>query len=181
MVLDFFRGRHSFCIDISVFIVYSDDPQDYRNVRDVLVLTNQILLRQTDKQSLEKIAVAAGLIAAGVFLFAFNPSVSKIYPPCPFHFLTGLYCPGCGTLRALHQLLHGNVLAAVKLNALTVFLAPFLAYSFISYISAGIKSRSLPKVFIPALFIWILLGAVILFGVLRNIPVEPFSFLAPHY
>jgi hypothetical protein len=144
-------------------------------------LIDQVFLRQADRQGLEKIAVAAGLIVASAFLFAFNPVGSKFYPPCPFNFLTGFYCPGCGTLRALHQLLHGNVFAAIKLNALTVFFVPFLGYSFVSYIAAGIKSWSLPKVFIPAAFIWVLLGVVILFGILRNIPMEPFSFLAPHY
>lgn len=138
-------------------------------------------LRQTKRLGLEKIVVAAGLIAASAFLFAFNPAVSRFYLPCPFNFLMGFYCPGCGTLRALHQLLHGNVFAAIKLNALTVFFVPFIGYSFVSYITTGIKGWSLPKVFIPAVLIWILLGAVILFGILRNIPVEPFLFLAPHY
>jgi hypothetical protein len=148
---------------------------------NVLVLVNQEVWYKINRQSLERIAIAGGLTALSTILFAFNPAVSVFYPPCPFHFLTGFYCPGCGTLRALHQLLHGNLLAAMKLNVLTVILVPFIGYGFVFYITAGIKSRSLPKIFIPAALIWILFGVIILFGILRNIPAEPFSFLAPHY
>jgi hypothetical protein len=44
-------------------------------------------------------SVCAGALgfaaAASTVLFAFDPSRAEFYPPCPFHTLTGLYCPGC--------------------------------------------------------------------------------------
>jgi flagellar biosynthesis protein FliR len=62
---------------------------------------------------------------------------------------------------------------------LMVLSLPFLGYSFLSYIVTGISGRTLPNIFVPAIFIWILLGIVLLFCVLRNISFYPFSLLAP--
>lgn len=62
-------------------------------------------------------AILAGIAGAWV-LYHYPPATSSFYPHCAFHDLTGLDCPGCGTTRALHQLLHGNVGAALRLNAM---------------------------------------------------------------
>lgn len=42
---------------------------------------------------------------------------------CPFHAVTGWYCPGCGGTRALGALLHGDIPGALRDNlfALTLF------------------------------------------------------------
>jgi hypothetical protein len=119
-----------------------------------------------------------GIIAI-IFLYIFNPSGSIIYPPCPFHALTGFYCPGCGSLRALHQLVHGHLLKAFGLNPLMILSLPFLGNSYLCYIIDGVRGASRPKNFIPAFYIWLLLGIIIIFWILRNIAVYPFSLLAP--
>ncbi len=69
---------------------------------------------------------ATGL-GVGVMVFFFNPSTHGFYPVCLFHVLTGLNCPGCGMTRALHALLHGNFLLALKDNALFVAALTVLA------------------------------------------------------
>lgn len=62
-------------------------------------------------------ASAALIVAGGAWiLYTFPPTQTAFYPPCVFHKLTGLNCPGCGTTRALHQLLHGHIGAAFRLN-----------------------------------------------------------------
>ncbi len=61
----------------------------------------------------------AGGAALGV-LWSFEPAGQFFYPRCWLHETTGLLCPGCGTTRALHALLHGQWVAALKLNALAV-------------------------------------------------------------
>ncbi len=111
-----------------------------------------------------------------VLLYRCDPAT---YPPCPFHALTGLYCPGCGSLRALRQLLHGNLRAALGLNALMVLSVPFLAYAFAAQGLAALGRRLLPRPFLPAWVIWSLLGVIVAYWVLRNVPVYPFSVLAP--
>ena len=53
----------------------------------------------------------------GIFLlFLFDPATTSFYPPCLFRTVLGMQCPGCGSLRAAHQLLHGNLAAAWELN-----------------------------------------------------------------
>jgi hypothetical protein len=44
-------------------------------------------------------------------------------PPCVFHLLTGLYCPGCGGTRAILALLAGNVGLAFRENVLLMGVA----------------------------------------------------------
>ncbi len=63
--------------------------------------------------------MALAAMAAAV-LFQFDPSRSAFYPGCMFHRMTGLLCPGCGSLRACHQLLHGHWAAAFHDNPLLI-------------------------------------------------------------
>jgi|SRR6478672_2403429 len=130
----------------------------------------------------QQFTIISGVIAiALIVLYFFDPasSTSNIYPPSPFRALTGLYCPGCGTLRGLHQLLHGHLLAALGLNPLMVVSLPFLIYAYASYSLRVMIRRSLPQVFIPAVWIWRLLAVILGYWFLRNLPVFPFSWLAP--
>ena len=127
-----------------------------------------------------RIAVAAPLgFACLAILFAVNPADSSVFPPCPFRALTGLYCPGCGTLRGLHQLLHGNVLEALDFNLLMVLALPFLCYLLVSTTVLEAGGRRLPAFQAPASWIWALLGVITLYWILRNVPAYPFSVLAP--
>ena len=112
-------------------------------------------------------------------LHAFNPASSVVFPPCPFHVLTGMYCPGCGTLRALHQLLHGRPLEALGLNPLMVLSLPFLAYALSSETLRTTTGRRLPGIRLRVIWIWALLAAIMLYWILRNIPVYPFTILSP--
>ena len=118
-------------------------------------------------------------ISCLVFFYIFNPSTLHFFPPCPFHKLTGLHCPGCGSLRAMHHLLHGHPIEAFGLNPLMVLALPFIGFSFVMYFFHRILGKSLSKIFIPASYIWIFLWVVISFWILRNIPFYPFTLLAP--
>ena len=127
-----------------------------------------------------KLAVLVpGVLAGIVALFAVDPANSSFFLPCPFHALTGLHCPGCGTLRGLHELLHGDLRAAFLLNPLMVCSLPPIAYWSVSGLVRMVSGRKLPGVFVPAAWIWGLLGVIILFWIARNIPAYPFSLLAP--
>lgn len=116
-------------------------------------------------------AAAAGTVAllGAVVLFLFDPALSRLFPPCLLHETTGLYCPGCGSLRSLHQLLHGNLARAFSLNPLLILFLPFL-------VSAPFLRKRLYRVWVP----WAAFALLVVYGVLRNIPIRPFSLLAPH-
>lgn len=126
--------------------------------------------------------ITAMFLLAGTglaLLRLFDPATSGLFPPCPLHALTGLYCPGCGSLRAIHQLLHGNLGAAWAMNPLTVILLPFVVYGLASEGLGVLRGRGLPHVFLPALWIQVLCAVIVLFGIVRNIPIYPFNLLAP--
>lgn len=135
------------------------------------------MANQRQKQFLI-VALAAGAAALGMLLL-FDPATSGLFPPCPLRYFTGWYCPGCGSLRAMHQLLRGNLRAAWALNPLTVLLLPFLIYGAASYASRELRGKYLPRVFLPAICIRALYAVIILFGIARNLPFHPFDWLAP--
>lgn len=115
----------------------------------------------------------AGLAAAAaamVTLFLFDPATHGFYPQCALYRTTGLLCPGCGTLRALHQLTHGNLTAAWGLNPFVVALMPvglWLGTRELIWLTTG---RMLPGVVTRPIFGWALVAGLIIFGVLRNVP-----------
>lgn len=113
------------------------------------------------------ILLGIGAIAVLALLCFFDPSSSAIFPPCPTNALTSLYCPGCGTLRAMHALLHGDVKEALSQNILAVIFIPILPaiYFFPKYFRKPIVPAAMLVIFI-------------LYAILRN--TETFSFLAPH-
>lgn len=73
---------------------------------------------------LATLAVTAGAVG---YLAAVDPNSPGHYPVCPLKALTGFDCPGCGMLRATHDLAHGNVAGAVDHNVLMVLLVPLAA------------------------------------------------------
>jgi hypothetical protein len=124
-------------------------------------------------RSANSLALTIGLVAMlGVCaaLFVFNPAEHAFYPRCFFHQVTGLHCPGCGGLRAVHQLLHGHWLLALRLNGLAVLALPMFAW-FISREIAGRHGG------IRGWWIWSCVATLVVFTVLRNLPA--FTFLAP--
>lgn len=118
----------------------------------------------------------------GLFLlyYLFNPSQSTFFLSCPIKMVTGYHCPGCGSQRAVYQLLHGHILAAFRLNPLMVLTLPLLVYglglTLYNYIFSTSHRISL---FYNNAFIFGYFAIAILYWVLRNIPYAPFTFLAP--
>ena len=109
------------------------------------------------------------LFGTALVLFFFNPSQFAFYPVCAFHRTTGLLCPGCGSLRALHQLLHGHFAAAFHFNAFLVCSLPFLAWLALRF--AMLKLRNQPaSITVAPVWLWSALVALVVFGILRNLP-----------
>ena len=122
-----------------------------------------------------------GLLAlAGMaVLYAFDPRDAGNYPVCPFLSLTGCYCPGCGTLRALHRLVNGDAASALGYNPLAVVSLPFIVYSYAGGAARAFNMQAPRQVFVHPRLIWALLAGVMAFWALRNVPVEPLTTLAP--
>ena len=70
------------------------------------------------------------IATAAILLLFFPPTRYTFYPQCPIYSSFHLLCPGCGTTRALAELLHGHLSEALHLNALTITMLPIaIAYA----------------------------------------------------
>lgn len=127
-----------------------------------------------------KALIAAGIVIAcalGIALyFIFDPTQVSLFPPCLFHAITGWDCPGCGAQRALHQLLHGNLIAALRLNALFVISLPLAGWFVPRWIWRASRGEPLS---LNSKWWWALVGVWIAFGLLRNLPFPVFQWFAP--
>ena len=133
------------------------------------------------KRSARLAAVLSGIAIAAVaalYLYFHNPHQ---YPlPCLFHIVTGLYCPGCGAGRASYSILHGRFYTAFRYNPMYVMLIPFLgiyiAARMIDWILTG-GNHVDQKINQKCLYV--VLVIVVGFGIVRNIPIYPFTLLVP--
>lgn len=134
--------------------------------------------RMVPRHATIAITVVALVVAMmGIWLLrTFDPGAAgSFFPSCLFHDLTGWYCPGCGITRALHALVHFDPLRAVAMNAMLVLSLPLLG---VMALQGFTRRALLPEAVSRVAFngrVWI--GALILFGVLRNLP--GFEWLAP--
>jgi hypothetical protein len=122
------------------------------------------------------IVVALAVVAV---LSRFDPARHPFYPRCYFKALTGWNCPGCGGLRATHQLLHGHVRAALALNPLLFVILPLAGWYGLAELTRRTSGRTLPVPFRRPVWLWGLLTLVAAFAILRNLPVGPFAAAGP--
>lgn len=108
-------------------------------------------------------------------IFFFDPATSWFLPACPLHSLTGLYCAGCGSTRAMHHLLHGDVAGAFWLNPLLVGAVPVVIGLGLWRLATGHLPAWLGKPVVG----WMLLTGAVVFGMMRNVPLYPFTLLKP--
>ena len=111
------------------------------------------------------------VLLAGVLLplYFLDPAGSAVFPPCPLHRVTGFYCPGCGSTRAIHSLLRGDLAGALSKNPLMVVAIPFVVLLYAR--PAWGRGRAVP---------WIALAILLGYGILRNVNAFPFILLTPH-
>jgi len=125
------------------------------------------------------------LLAAAVFVvYRFNPGRDPFTPACSFYGTTGLYCPGCGMTRALHSIMNGHFGEAFSYNPLWPFFALLILGSlclWFYFLLTGKNSFNPVNRFLAKhpCYCIITAAAVILFWILRNIPIFPFTVLAP--
>ena len=118
--------------------------------------------------------LGVGLALAASVLFFFAPEEHRFYPRCLLYTFTGWQCPGCGGLRATHQLLHGHFAAAFRYNPLFVLMLPVLAGLLVGYVHREATGRTLAHPFRRPAWCWGLAAAVIVFGVGRNLSLFAF-------
>ena len=84
---------------------------------------------------------AAVLIALAAVYFFFDPNTEGVFPKCAFYVLTGWKCPGCGSQRALHALLHGDITGAFHMNMWIPVAAIYIVLVMIALFFSNRNSR----------------------------------------
>jgi hypothetical protein len=126
------------------------------------------------QRRLTALLIWLSLAVGAAYLFVFEPGKSGFFPACPFRTITGFTCPGCGSTRGLHRLLHGDVVGAFEFNPLMVVALPFLLYALVRYTTAAVTGRPLKVNRLNAKYIWVLLVVIVSFWVFRNTRFYPF-------
>jgi uncharacterized protein DUF2752 len=108
------------------------------------------------------------VLALLAVVYKFPPAEYGFYPRCMFYAATHWLCPGCGSTRALHALLHFDLRSALHYNALFSVLAPiaFLWMAFSCY--RVMRYDQFPRLVIPRALMACLVVSVLLFTVARN-------------
>lgn len=120
-------------------------------------------------RSARPLAVAVAGAAGLALLAVVDPNQPGHYPVCPFYALTGLYCPGCGSLRALHDLAHLDLAGAWGMNPLLVLAVPFLAWTWVAWVGREVRGVPRTRLAHPG-WLYALAALVLAFWVLRNVP-----------
>ena len=124
--------------------------------------------RQGGKALLAPLSVAALAAAAVGVVVLVDPNEPGHYPTCPFLAVTGAFCPGCGSLRAVHAMGSGDLGTALDRNVLTVLAVLPLLMLWGSWTRRQWTGQRRTSV-APAWVLWTLLGVVCVFGVVRNL------------
>lgn len=116
-----------------------------------------------------RIIVAAAIIVAAIVLtiyYVVDPTSAHM-PQCTFKLITGLNCPGCGSQRALHALLHGQIARAIAFNPGALMLIPLgILYAFVEWTD---KHPCLRHALLSKPAVYTILSMLVFWTVVRNI------------
>lgn len=105
-----------------------------------------------------------------LFLALVDPATTIFAPKCMFKYLTGYDCPACGIQRAIHTLLNGDVVTALRYNYFLLISIPyFLAVAITTFCKSEIVSKMSYYVQHPKV-VKVVLALIILWWIMRNIP-----------
>ena len=111
------------------------------------------------------VTLAAGILTAFALWY---PEFRIFFPICPSYTFFHIYCPGCGSTRAVYCLLHGDLTGFFRNN---IMLLPMLSLVGVLLIRPDFKRHYI--------FLNIFTLLLILYTICRNIPIYPFTLLTP--
>ncbi len=112
----------------------------------------------------------AGAAAAFAYVGTVNPNHPGHYPVCPFLYLTGLYCPGCGGLRSAYAVVHGDLPGALHDNLLAVVAYAVCAVLWVRWVVREARGRPVRRIAVRPAVWWALGTVAVVFTVVRNLP-----------
>jgi len=112
---------------------------------------------------------AAGLSAA-TLLHLRDPHGAGSYGYCPFLELTGRPCPGCGGLRAVNDLTHGDIVAALSSNLLAVALVGVVGVAWLVWAVRRWRGEDRQMIALSPRAGLVVVAVFVVFGIIRNTP-----------
>ena len=133
-------------------------------------MTSDVAPRSTTE--LFRAPAVVGLAGAGavVLLHLRDPHGSGSYGFCPFLAVTGHPCPGCGGLRAVNELTHGDIVSALSSNLLAVGLLALLTVAWAAWVVRRARGSDDQMLVVRDRTLVLVLVVALAFGVLRNTP-----------
>lgn len=122
------------------------------------------------------VAAGVGLLAATAYTAAVDPNTSHAFPICPLKAVTDIDCPMCGSLRAVHSLTKGDLVGALDHNIFLVLGAPLAVVGLVLW-ALRCWDVPAPRIEFPRRVVQLAVGALILYGVARNLPIPGHDFL----
>ncbi|MFT4224213.1 DUF2752 domain-containing protein [Dysgonomonas sp.] len=115
------------------------------------------------------VIIAVSLIIGGIY-YLFSPSEVTFFPKCPFHSITGLDCPGCGSQRTLHHLAHFEIKKAFISNPLLIMAIPYMLTGiYFEYFGGKENHPRMRRILFGKKAIVTVLIVVLLFWIGRNL------------
>jgi Protein of unknown function (DUF2752) len=113
-----------------------------------------------------------GVIVFIVIYTVFDPYEVKFFPKCAFYTVTGYKCPGCGSQRAIHNLLNLKIGAAIHENLLLIISLPYLIFgAFLDiYRTKKEKYQRIYDKLFSGIAVWIIFAIIMLYWIGRNLP-----------
>jgi hypothetical protein len=106
----------------------------------------------------------------GATYYLFSPSEVSFFPKCPFHSITGLDCPGCGSQRTIHHLTHLEIEKAFISNPLLIMAIPYMLIGiYFEYFGGKENHPRMRRILFGKKAIITVLIVVLLFWIGRNL------------
>lgn len=119
-----------------------------------------------------------GLGLVTIALHLRDPHAQGSWGFCPSAAILGIYCPGCGGLRAVNDLTNLRLVDAASSNLLFVAFVPVVVFVLARWSLKRWQGEVyLPRFLSSEQFAYVLIALMAVFTVLRNL--SPFDWLAP--
>lgn len=119
---------------------------------------------------LAPVGVLTGVAIGVTYVAAVDPGEPGHYPTCPFLWSTGLYCPGCGSMRMVHALTHGHLEEAFGRNPLAFLLLPVIGYLWVRWFVHAVRGEPMRSALVGPRAAWAFSVLLVVYWVARNLP-----------
>ena len=114
------------------------------------------------------VVIASLLVLFAVVYFFVDPMQVRWMPRCIWKVATGYDCPGCGSQRMAHALMHGDMQAAWRANAYALCMLPLIGFMLWLELFRERYPRLYGRVHSPFV-IWALVASVFVWWIVRNL------------